>query len=109
MNFLDLLVGRGFESLRLHFLNSLFGLQKACSYIYNILKHKDMKKQLSIYQIVIILGAIVSLVLQVMRITGHVDMSLLQTLIPAAIPYMALAGTFAIAYISGFIKGLLEL
>jgi hypothetical protein len=68
-----------------------------------------MKKQLSIYQITIILGALISFVLQIMRITGHVDMSLLQTLIPVVIPYMALIGTFVIAFVSGLIEGLFEL
>jgi hypothetical protein len=62
-----------------------------------------MKKRLSIYQIGIIIGAIVSLVLQVMRLTGHVDMTLLQTLIPAAIPYVALLGTSTFAFIFGLI------
>lgn len=68
-----------------------------------------MKKQLSIYQIMILLGFIVSLTLQVMRITGDVHMSLIQTFIPAVIPFMAFMGTWVFAFVYGFIEGLLEL
>jgi len=68
-----------------------------------------MKNQLSIYQIGIIIGVIVSAFFQVMRFTGNIDMTLLQTLIPIAISYMAILGTFIVAFIYGVICGVLNI
>lgn len=68
-----------------------------------------MKNQLSIYQIGIIIGVIVSAFFQVMRFTGNIDMTLFQTLIPIAISYMAILGTFIVAFIYGVICGVLDI
>jgi hypothetical protein len=68
-----------------------------------------MKNRLSIYQIGIIIGVIISAFFQIMRFTGDVDMTLLQTLIPIVISYMAILGTFIVAFIYGVICGILDI
>jgi len=68
-----------------------------------------MKNRLSIYQIGIIIGVIISAFFQIMRFIGDVDMTLLQTLIPIVISYMAILGTFIVAFIYGVICGILDI